>query len=224
MLTAPKATVVALAFVLMLIASGTLLAQMPPARQAYPCKKGYEIDEMRCLASQLPPEKFRKSCTPHAPNGWKTYVDRVHGFCLSYPSVYERRNQPWVMNYSEKADYSDYRRKAVKEGRVLILGRTGAKDAYIFIQLDDKLFDLERFIKDAPMGIDSPPEPLQVGGGTFYYYGAGGGGVTYPDQYFYNLRGKTLYISFDGPYANEKSPSYEAKQMEVQILASFRAF
>ena len=47
---------------------------------------------------------------------------------------------------------------------------------------------------------------------------------TYADQYFFNLKGKTLYISFDGPYAHEKGqkgPSYETKQMEIQMLSSF---
>ena len=88
-------------------------------------------------------------------------------------------------------------------------------------------FDLHSFIRGAPTGIESPPEPLQVNGETFYYYGPGGGGVAYPDQYFFNLKGKTLYISFDGPYAHEKGekgPSYETKQMEIQMLASFRTF
>ncbi len=92
MLTSPKATVVAFAFVLVLVASGTLfLAQTPSARHAHPCEEGLEIEEMRCLVSQLSTEKGSNSCTTRAPHGWKTYVDRVHDFCLSYPSVYERR-------------------------------------------------------------------------------------------------------------------------------------
>lgn len=211
---------------LALVAFGRLMAQTPSSKETPSCESGLEwgsIDRLRCLASRAPSSKSA-SCVARAPNEWKTYVDKVHGFCLSYPSVYERRNQPWVMNYSGKADYSDYRRKAVKEGRVLILGRSGVKDAYIFIQLDDKRFDLERFIEDAPTGVESPPEPIQVGSERFYYYGAGGGGVDYPDQYFFNLKGKTLYIIFDGPYAHEKGPSYETKQMEIQMLSSFRKF
>ena len=41
------------------------------------------------------------------------------------------------------------------------------------------------------------PERLEQ---SFYYYGPGGGGVEYPDQYFLNLKRKTLLIIFDGPY------------------------
>jgi hypothetical protein len=48
--------------------------------------------------------------------------------------------------------------------------------------------------------------------------------VSYPDQYFFNLRGKTLSIDFDGPYENDKTPSDEAKKMERKALASFREF
>jgi hypothetical protein len=117
------------------------------------------------------------------------------------------------------------------------LDRIGDENLSILVQLDDIRvrglapvwgpFDLHSFIRGAPTGIESPPEPLQVNGETFYYYGPGGGGVSYPDQYFFNLKGKTLYISFDGPYAHEKGekgPSYETKQMEIQMLASFRTF
>ncbi len=118
--------------------------------------------------------------------------------------------------------------RPLRRDECLSLGRrTGSEDedAYIFIQLDDKPFVLESFVKDAPTGIESPPEPLQVGDETFYYYGAGGGGVQYDDQYFHNLKGKTLYISFAGPVRGRQiALVQEAKQMEVRILGSFRAF
>lgn len=76
----------------------------------------------------------------------------------------------------------------------------------------------------APTGIESPPEPFPVGKNTFYYYGPGGGGVSYPDGYFFDLRGKLLVIDFDGPYENEKTPTPETKQMERKILESFQEF
>jgi hypothetical protein len=59
---------------------------------------------------------------------------------------------------------------------------------------------------------------------AFYYYGPGGIGVSYPNTYFFNLRGKTLYITFDGPYINDKTPSAETKKLERELLATFRLF
>lgn len=88
----------------------------------------------------------------------------------------------------------------------------------------DEAFGPAALMEMAPTGIDSPPEPQRMGENTFYYYGAGGGGVQYPDGYYFNLRGKILVISFDGPYGNEKSPTPEATQMEQKVLASFREF
>ena len=54
-------------------------------------------------------------------------------------------------------------------------------------------------------------------------YGSGGGGAQYPDQVFFNLKGKTLYIVFDGPY-DGRSPTRETEQIESEMLASFRTF
>jgi hypothetical protein len=45
---------------------------------------------------------------------------------------------------------------------------------------------------------DEQPTIVKVGENVFYYYGRGGGGVPYPDEYFYNLDGNILGISFDG--------------------------
>jgi hypothetical protein len=75
------------------------------------------------------------------------------------------------------------------------------QDATVSIDvfLGDKPFNLEGFVSGAPTGIEAPPERRQFGTETFYYYGPGGGGVSYPDQYFFDLKGKTLFIAFDGP-------------------------
>jgi hypothetical protein len=83
---------------------------------------------------------------------------------------------------------------------------------------------LQSFVKTAPTGYETPPEPVHVGQYTFYYYGPGGGGVQYPDKYFFNLWGKTLYITFDGPYVGDKTPSAETKKLESEILATFSTF
>ena len=47
----------------------------------------------------------------------------------------------------------------------------------------------------------------------------------YPDQYYFNLKGKTLRIGFDGPYEDGiKTPTAEAKETEQKVLESFREF
>jgi hypothetical protein len=92
------------------------------------------------------------------------------------------------------------------------------------VYLQTTPFDLESFIKGAPTGSESPPEPVKIGDYTFYYYGPGGGGVCYPDQYFFNLLRKTLTIDFDGPCRNDKTPTPETKEIERRLLATFRTF
>ena len=69
---------------------------------------------------------------------------------------------------------------------------------------------------------ENVPAKKIFGQNAFYYYGPGGGGVNYPDQYFYNLDNKLLMFVFDGPYENDKTPSVAAKQMEDQILSTFK--
>ena len=150
------------------------------------------------------------------PHGWKTYVDRVHGFAFAYPPIYKRIRRP---------DSGPLERtgKAAAEGRWVGL-RHQRSDARIDFILEDQPFDLNSLVKDAPTGNDEPPGPVEEGDNTFYVYGAGGGGVEYPDQFFFNFKGKTLYIVFDGPYINDKTPSDETKKIEEKVLASFRTF
>ena len=145
----------------------------------------------------------RDACAP-VTGGWSKYVDRAHRFCFLYPSIYRREHN-----------------KYDKEGTVTL--RRAHSDGRIYVVFEDKAFDLQRFIEHAPTGYESPPEATQSGPNTFYYYGPGGGGVSYADRFFYNLRGKTLYITFDGPYPDDdKSPTRETKEFEEKILASFR--
>jgi hypothetical protein len=155
------------------------------------------------VRAQTPAGK-RVPCDSQSPaDAWRTYVDRIHGFCFRYPSRYKRlpsdKNQP-------------------------IKFQSSHSDAYIFVQFENKPFNLQRFAETAPTGVESPPSPVHVGEYTFYYYGPGGGGVSYPDTYFFNLGGKTLYITFDGPYINDKTPSAETKKLERELLATFRLF
>ena len=145
-------------------------------------------------------------CLPKgATIGWRTYVDRPHGFCLLYPPVYKRV-------------------PSATQEKGLVTVSNSDSGANIFIFFENKAFDLQRLVEHAPTGYDSPPEPVSAGPNTFYYYGPGGGGVSYADQYFLNLKGKTLYITFDGPYVNNKTPSLETKTLEPRLLSTLRAF
>jgi hypothetical protein len=109
--------------------------------------------------------------------GWKTYIDRKHGFCLLYPQIYKR-----VSSTTRREESVTLRRSDV--------------EASIYITFENKAFDLQSFVERAPTGYDTPPDPVPAGSNTFYYYGPGGGGVDYADQYFFDLKGKTLHISF----------------------------
>ena len=85
-------------------------------------------------------------------------------------------------------------------------------------------FDLERIVTYAPNGVIAL-NPVRVGPHTFYYWGPGGGGVQYPDVYFFDLNGKTLWIEFHGHYNSvEKSPDEQTKQIERKVLATLRVF
>lgn len=118
--------------------------------------------------------------------GWQTYVNREHRFCVSIPSGYKRVKNPPT--------------------RDLLQFKRPGSDATISVSFSDEPFDLQSFVKNAPTGIESPPEPFRAGQNTFYHYGPGGGGVGYPDGFFFNLRGKVLVIEFDGPYIDDNMP------------------
>jgi hypothetical protein len=135
----------------------------------------------------------------------ETLVDRAHGFCLLYPLLYKRVPST-----------------AQKKGLVTISNSDSG--ANIFIFFENKAFDLQGLVENTPTGYDSPPDPVSAGPNTFYYYGPGGGGVSYADQYFLDLRGKTLYITFDGPYVNDKTPSPGTKSLEPRLLSTLRVF
>jgi hypothetical protein len=170
--------------------------------------------------------KHGEPCPVETASGWRTYVDRLHGFCFSYPRTYTRVANPWLKKYTNAPDKSvlERLRKAAQEHRLLRLQNKKDTTAGIIVSLEDEPFNLESFVAGAPTGIEDPPERKQIGPETFYYYGPGGGGVAYPDQYFFDLKGKTLLIIFDGPYINDKTPSPETKDLERRLLQTFRTF
>ncbi len=159
---------------------------------------------------------WAQTAPANTPPGWKTYVDKVHGFSFAYPPLYKLIRKP---DASERWPDRD---EAATEGRWVGL-RNQRSDGTIDFLLSSDRFDLNSFVESAPTGNEFPPAEVQEGDNTFYAYGAGGGGVEYPDQFFYNFKGKTLYIGFDGPYAG-KTPTDETKKIESEMLASFRTF
>ncbi len=153
------------------------------------------------------------------PRGWKTYTDPLHGFRISYPSDYKRASESLP---EPRANLPCMEIGFPCPGEIRFQHRR--LDAHIFIYASDEPFNLQKLVKLAPTGIEDPPQPVQAGGKTFYYYGAGGGGVCYGDSYFFNLRGKTLLVLFDGPCIDEKTPTEEIKALEPVVLASLRVF
>ena len=161
------------------------------------------------------------SLLAQTPPGWKTYVNRVHGFSFSYPPIYVLIRRPHTERY-----FGEDMDKAAAEGRWVRLIHQGSYGTIDFLLKRDR-FDLDSFeTKYAPTGDEDPPRAVQEGSNTFYQYGAGGGGVAYPDQFFFSLRGKTLYIKVDGPYSpsTENTTTDETKKIESRMLASFRTF
>ena len=157
----------------------------------------------------------------HSPEaGWRTFTDRTHRFCFQYPPVY----QP------QKPKQKRYLRAGSKlllfltNGRPREFSRDGWLEASLSVVFSSETFDLERIVTLAPNGVIKL-DPVQVGSYTFHYWGPGGGGANYPDVYFFNLRGKTLWFEFDGPYTGtSKSPDEQTRQLEPKVLATFKAF
>jgi hypothetical protein len=137
--------------------------------------------------------------TKNAPTGWHTFVDRTHKFCFQYPPVYKA-----VRDTSERKS-------------IVVLNAEG--QIYVWL---DKRFSLQQLEDISRSG--NPPETTKINGLLFYYVGPGGGGVDYSDDFLFNLRGKILHIEFDGPYINDNHPSDVAKELEPQLLATFRTF
>jgi hypothetical protein len=156
------------------------------------------------------------SLLAQTPPGWKTYVNRVHGFSIAYPPTYERVHPLHKNLFGEDMD------KAAAEGRWVELMHQGDT---IDILLMKERFDLDSFVTQyAPTGVEYPPRAEKEGNNTFYGYGAGHQGFPQPDQFFFNLRGKTLYIRVDGPFTDYTTTTDETKKIERQMLTSFRTF
>jgi hypothetical protein len=171
--------------------------------------------------------RAQNPCAVHPTQpGWHVFVDKKDGFCFEYPGDYKRvPTRPLSSGPC-----------GVKQGCLLTLVKNSPpsvppsnqdefKNVSIGLSALGIPFHLDLLSRSAPMGYeDIPPEPVQVGGTTFYYYGPGGGGVTYPDQFFFEAKGRAFGIDFDGPYIDDKTPAEVTKQIEKKLLRSFRRF
>lgn len=160
-------------------------------------------------------------CAKSLQPGWATFTDRTHGFCFQYPPQYRSRKpvrRPYLRKESKLLIF-------LANGEPPRFGENGEwPAASISVVFSTEAFDLERIVIDAPNGVIAL-SPVQVGSNTFYYWGSGGGGANYPDSYFFNLRGKTLRLTFDGPYnPAEKSPDENTREIERKVLATFELF
>lgn len=150
------------------------------------------------------------------------FVDREHGFSFLYPSDYSLETKDSLKGLG--SSFSKGRRVLAR-----LIGRTprhadatDTDNCSIDVQLLPGVFNLQSFIKEAPTGVITPPEPVHFGANTFYYYGPGGGGVAYSDVYYFNLHGRALEIVFDGPYnGTSKSPDERAQSAEKLVLSTF---
>lgn len=186
-----------------------------------------------CLKAQKTRDSNPPCPTPNTPAGWKMYVNKKYRFCFSYPPSYAPAAEPWLEKYTNSPEFSKILRSAAEEGREFRLINNHVSEALINPQfpyaeinvyLRPDAFNLQNFVAEAPMGSESPPAPRKFGNEVFYYYGPGGGGVAYPDGFYYDLNGKTLTFEFNGPYANDKTPTPETKKIEEEMLATFRTF
>lgn len=143
---------------------------------------------------------------------WQTYRNEEFGFEVKYPNIYKIGVSPQLNEYQKS------------QGMIYLVhlkhSDINASISVRFTNMNFNLQDIKQ--RFAPTGNESLPEQIKAGQNTFYFYGSGGGGVSYPDNYFYDLNGKILIIDFDGPYISDKTPSDEIKQLESQILSSFK--
>jgi hypothetical protein len=159
-------------------------------------------------------------CGPSPEKGWGQFLDDTHCFCFWYPPSYKRAATVHEYGFSKDGLLlatlsSSVQREAFSSDR---------EPAVVQVGLLSGAFDLQKLIREAPTGYDTPPAPQRFGANVFYYYGRGGGGVAYPDMYYFNLNGRALRIVFDGPYrGGSNSPTEQIQAVEKGILSSFRA-
>ena len=158
--------------------------------------------------------------------GWRVFVDNKYGFCFEYPPKYKIAQSARAPEGSPYLTLRSYAELATRPESVNLVGADSDQDnATLEVMLLGTRFNVDSLRRFAPTGFqDIPPKRVPAAHATFYYYGRGGGGVDYADSYFVNLRGRTLWIIFGGPYTEGNTPAKITKDLEPKVLRSFRKF
>jgi hypothetical protein len=138
---------------------------------------------------------------------WHKYVNRTYGFSLRYPDTYTPIPHPDAQGRCP--DYDNYK-------CLLWLARRDNRDVEIGVSLDLQPFHL------TPNSGDVLPTRQLIGGHIFYGGTLGSMAVGFSDNYYLNLKGKTLVITF-GP-GDSANPGEETKQLEPKMLNTLRTF
>jgi hypothetical protein len=138
---------------------------------------------------------------------WHKYVNRTYGFSLRYPDAYIPVPHP--DGEGRCRDYDGYK-------CLLWLERRDNRGAEIWVTFDLQPFHL------TPNAADLLPTRQLIGRNIFYGGWGGSMAVGFSDNYFLNLKGKTLAITFG--QEGSGSPSEETKQLERKILKTLRTF
>ncbi|OGI67713.1 hypothetical protein A3A05_00980 [Candidatus Nomurabacteria bacterium RIFCSPLOWO2_01_FULL_41_12] len=141
-------------------------------------------------------------------SNWKTYTNTKYGFEFNYPDNFK-------VILDEDTSHEDFAVYTIK----LYDSKT---KAHIEVDLTNNKFDISNMKTFAPTGNVNAPEKMAFNQNIFYYYGPGGGGVYYPDRYLYDYKGRILEFVFAGPWENDKTPSAQTKQIEKEMLNSFK--
>ena len=109
------------------------------------------------------------------------------------------------------------------DGNTVLASFSNNNGKTIEIVVDHSPITLDSLKKYAPTGQEGfpPNQSIEFTSPQFYYYGPGGGGVCYPDIYFTGNSSYTLIFRFIG-CDNDKTPPQYIKDIEHQILKSFR--
>jgi hypothetical protein len=136
---------------------------------------------------------------------WKKYVNKEYGFALKFPDAYQPSSDQEICKDNEYYRY------------LLCLVRRDDPDAKIYVTL----------IVGEPFAIktnrdDTEYAVRKIGRRVFYCGTQGSMGVGFEDQCIFNLKGKTLEISYD---PNQTIDTGEDVKAELQkSVESFRTF
>jgi hypothetical protein len=163
------------------------------------------------VTAQRQPAAFRGEMVVQRP---KLFTDSRDHISFLYPASYElnkvaaRRFRKWPQ--SRLLSWLTHKRNGANITAVIV----------------DIPFDLDYIRRGAPTGMGDPYWLLfaEFGPNNFHFYTGGNSAFQHPDAYYYNLNGKILIFSFDGPYSDHSvSPDpIKAGAIEETVLSSLK--